>query len=168
MSKTLYQSELSKLGAVAVEVTSDIIKSKYDGKPDFVALKINGVERTYNLENPGCGAAFHGRKGQRITIIATGSREAASVELVDDGDLGPVNTPAPATQAPRAPAPGKTAPHGATVGMAINCACGNLTARGEFLDAEAVTQIASDLLRVAAWLEAGNLLPKHGGSEVAQ
>ncbi len=167
MSKTLFQSELSKLGPVTVEVTSDILKSKFDGKPDFVVIKLNGVERTYNLENPSCGEVFHGRKGQTITIQATGSREAAAVELVDDGDIAPA--PRAAAPAPRAPQPGKSAPHGATVGMAINCACANLTARGEFLDPEAVTQIASDLLRVAAWLEAGNLLPKQGGgSEVAQ
>ena len=50
---------------------------------------------------------------------------------------------------------------------AINCACANLTARGEDMDGKAVAQIASDLLRVAAWLEAGNLMPvrKEGGAQ---
>jgi hypothetical protein len=52
----------------------------------------------------------------------------------------------------------------ATVGMAMNCACASLTAQGEWLDPEKVTQIASDLLRVAAWLEAGNLLPKRAAA----
>jgi len=161
MSKTLYQSELVKLGPVSVRVASDILKSKFDGKPDYVVLAMNGTERLYNLENPSCGEAFHGRKGQTITIQATGSRDEAAVSIVDDGDIAPQPAPrAPQPAAPRAPAPSNHAPHGATVGMAINCACANLTARGEYLDGEAVTAIASDLLRVAAWLEAGNLLPK--------
>ena len=68
--------------------------------------------------------------------------------------------------APAAPAASQNAarPHGATVGMAINCACANLTARGEFLEPGEVTQIASELLRVAAWLEAGHTLPKRAAA----
>lgn len=163
MSKTLYQSELVKLGPVTVRVESDILKSKYDGKPDYVVLALNGTERLYNLENHSCGDAFHGRKGQTITIQATGSRDEASISIVDDGDIAPVSRPTAAPARAAAPA-AKSTPHGATVGMAINCACANLTARGEFLDGEAVTQIASDLLRVAAWLEAGNLLPKRAAA----
>lgn len=157
----LYHSALVKMGTVTLTVTSDVrdIPSKGAWAVD---VTIRGDKQSYWCENEQCAGAFGGRKGQTLTVQAHGSKAEASIEIVEVQ-----NTPAPAAQAQRAPAPGKTAPHGATVGMAINCACANLTARGEFLDAEAVTQIASDLLRVAAWLEAGNLLPKHG-SEVAQ
>lgn len=49
-------------------------------------------------------------------------------------------------------------PLGVTVGMAINCACANLTARGEDITPSAVGAIASDLLRLSKWLEEGNLV----------
>ena len=49
MSKTLFQSELSKLGPVTVEVTSDTLKSKFDGKPDFVCIKLDFKSKFSNL-----------------------------------------------------------------------------------------------------------------------
>ncbi len=47
--------------------------------------------------------------------------------------------------------------HGATVGAAINNACANLTARGEDLDPKKVYVVASELVKVALHMEAGNL-----------
>lgn len=55
--------------------------------------------------------------------------------------------------APKNPQPGPR------VGMAMNLACANLTARNLPLEPMAVMEITSDLLRVAEWFEAGNLLP---------
>lgn len=54
----------------------------------------------------------------------------------------------------------KWVPMGQTVGMAINNACQSLTAQGLTLEPKRITEIASDILRVAKWLEAGNLIPK--------
>lgn len=162
MSKTLYHSELTKMGPVTVEVKSDVKTSKYQGKPDYVDIAIDGNDRTYNVENGSCADVFRGRRGQRITIEASGSRDAAIISLCNDEGThaAPRQSAAPAARQG-----GDTKPHGATVGMAINCACANLTARGEMLEPHEVACIASDLLRVAAWLEAGNLEPKRAERE---
>jgi hypothetical protein len=62
------------------------------------------------------------------------------------------------TEAPNAVKTQRTASiHGATVGMAINQACANLTARGEDLDPKKVYVIASALVKVAQHMESGNL-----------
>lgn len=50
--------------------------------------------------------------------------------------------------------------HGATVGMAINQACQNLTHLGNDLTEDDVWRLASRLIRVAQKLEAGNLAPE--------
>jgi hypothetical protein len=140
-------------------------------------MLVMGEEKNYNVENPNCGNALRGRVGQSITIVASGSRDDATIQLVGNAPAQAHNSPpqgAPPqsqghtpAQHTNAPAPSQSQhaqqpfkPFGATVGMAINCACANLTARGEFLDPHEVTQIASDLLRCARWLEDGNLLAK--------
>ncbi len=55
----------------------------------------------------------------------------------------------------------KTPQPGIRVGMALNLACANLTARNLELQPKAVMEIASDLIRVAQWLEDGNLCPTY-------
>jgi hypothetical protein len=96
--KTLYHSELSKLGPVTIEITSDLMESKYKKGTYFVGVKLDGEERTLNIENDECGAALDQRKGQVLTIEATGSRESAEITILD--------TPPdePAAQAPARPA----------------------------------------------------------------
>lgn len=48
-------------------------------------------------------------------------------------------------------------PFGATIGMAINQVCQNLTARGEMLDARVIWEMASPIVRVAMHMEQGHL-----------
>lgn len=85
----------------------------------------------------------------------------------------PANAPSAALAGQSGPTPGVHTPQagsavkidsrptpvvfGATVGMAINCACANLTARGQSLDPKAVWVVASDIIRVAQALEQGKL-----------
>lgn len=59
-------------------------------------------------------------------------------------------------------------PLGVTVGMAINNACLFMVHNKEPYDTKAITQRASDILRVAKWLEDGNLLPKQGDKPAAK
>lgn len=174
MAKTLYHSELTSLAWTEVTIKGDVTPSKYKGKPPFVAMIVAGEERLYNVENDTCGDALRGRNGQKLVIRAVGSRDEATIEIEggasEPAHAAPAQPPRAAQPAPSTNTRATTAtppaqsqsvkPHGATVGMAINCACANLTERGCELDAEEVTQIASDLLRVAAWLEAGHLMPK--------
>jgi hypothetical protein len=75
----------------------------------------------------------------------------------DDGDLGPQPSKEPAQRTPTAKPDAKWIPMGPTVGMAINNACANLTARGLELEPAAVYNVASDLLRVSQRLEGGKL-----------
>jgi hypothetical protein len=102
MAKTLYHSELTGMGPVQVKVTGNITKSKYQGKPDFIGLDFGGTERTYNIENPSCGDVFHNRKGQLITIQATGSRDEAMIELISEDGAAPAPKSRPATNTPPA------------------------------------------------------------------
>lgn len=82
-------------------------------------------------------------------------------QRADDGDLGPQ----PKTQSsPQRPSPkpprDNWQPLGATVGMAINNACANLTARSCVLSPNDVWEMASDLIRVSRRLEQGTLAPQ--------
>lgn len=116
MAKTLYHSELCTLGDVLVTVTTDVMSSKFSKpgapKPNWVGLKIDGEERTYNLDSDACEAFFSGRKGQTLTIQAFGSKDEAVV--VESGK------PVPADHEPEPPAfPSKTqAPVGQPPGRA--------------------------------------------------
>lgn len=80
MGKTLYHSELSKAGQVQITVKSEIQKSKYQGKPNYVVVAFNGEERTLNLENENCEGAFRGMNGRTITVIAEGRAETATIQ----------------------------------------------------------------------------------------
>lgn len=83
MAKTLYHSELAKLGDVLVTVTTDVQPSKYSKpgapKPNWVGLRIDGEDRTYNIESDACEQFFAGRKGETLTVQAFGSRDAATI-----------------------------------------------------------------------------------------
>lgn len=187
-SKTLYHSSLVQMGDVDVEVLKEPQKSKYEGKPDYVVLKIDGKERLYNVENDSCAAFFDGQAGVSMVIRASGSREDAIIEFIDDAPpptdtppRAPARAPArsaapPPTRQPPArqtapqgrPAPAaapsqRTGPRGETVGMAMNCAIRLEVAeiaKGAQYDKERIAMRVSDLLRIAAWHERGNLVPK--------
>lgn len=120
MAKTLYHSALRQLGPVRVTVKSDVLKSKFKGKPDYCVLEIAGEEWNYSLENPTCGEVFEGQKGNTFTVVAEGGgqgkEDTATVVYVgeaapegDDGDTGPA-TPPPARPAlaRRGPTPHNT------------------------------------------------------------
>jgi len=129
--KTIYHSELRGLGLVVVDVVSDVQLSKYyrggtNGKY-FVALRINGEERSYNSENDAVISAFNGpdgksRKGQRLTIKASGGGKgqehtaAIQVLTADWTPQGATSAPQPALspQAAPAPSPSPAPPPGAS------------------------------------------------------
>lgn len=90
MSKTLFHSEIAKAGGpVKVTVKSDVLKSKFKGKSDFVILQYNGEERNYNVENPECGAFFKGQNGRSFALIAEGRAEDATLEYVGESAAEP-------------------------------------------------------------------------------
>ena len=99
--KTLYHSELVKLGPVEVEITTDLIESKYKRGTYIVGLRIDGEERTLAVENDDCGAALDQRKGQVITIEASGSRDSAEISILE----GLPEAPAPKARPAARPAP---------------------------------------------------------------
>lgn len=88
--KTLYHSALVQEGEVTVTVMSEKPqKSKYQGKPDWVGLKYGNHEFTYAVENEACGEALTGLKGQTVQLIAHGSREDATIEILGDATPPP-------------------------------------------------------------------------------
>ena len=101
MAKTLYHSALVQMGDVQVIIKSEVTPSKYKGKPPFVTLHVENEDRNYNTENAACEAALRGRNGQKLTLRATGSRDDATIQIID-GPAAHGNTPAQRQQAPPA------------------------------------------------------------------
>jgi hypothetical protein len=79
--KTLYQSELIKLGLVAAKILSEPQDSQFPGKPRWVAMEVNGEERYYNCESVACEDALRGLKGQVVSLEAQGTREDATLNI---------------------------------------------------------------------------------------
>jgi len=159
----LFHKELVGMGPVEVTINSEPRKAK---DSYVVDITVNGTARGYWCENTRCTGILAGLQGQTVGIQAHGKRDEAMIEIMHErapsAPQGRSGHAAPPPYAPpaAAPAPSHSFTPGARVGMALNNACANLTARGEALDPLAVTQMASDLLRIAEWLEAGNLMPK--------
>jgi len=78
---TLYHSELVRSGQVEAYVETDVLNSKYQGKPPYVMLRINGESRRYDTENPDCADAFRGLKGCNVTFEAWSNREQNSAGI---------------------------------------------------------------------------------------
>ena len=104
MAKTLYHSELVKMGPVKVTVKSDVLPSKFQGKPPYLELLIGNNLRQYSTENNECADFFQGQKGRSFTIVAEGSREQAIITYV--GEAAP--DPEPEQQPARQPAKAKS------------------------------------------------------------
>lgn len=113
-SKTLYHSQLCKLGPVMVTVKSDVSKSKFQGKPDYVYLEINGEKFGYSFDSPACQQFFTGQKGRSFMIEASGRDadakitylgEPGSQKLAAPATPPPQNAPPPVNQPPRQSAP---------------------------------------------------------------
>lgn len=77
--KTLYHSELVRLGPVEVEIKTDVLPSQYRGQNDYVIMILDGYDRNYSCENDDCADALKGLQGQIVIIEATGSKEDAQV-----------------------------------------------------------------------------------------
>lgn len=98
--KTLFHSELVQMGRVQVTQKNLPQKSKFSGKPDYVALVIDGAERLYNCENDACKAFFNirGNEGRVMVIEATGSRDDASIDWIND--VAPESSQEPSSRPP--------------------------------------------------------------------
>src|SRR4030095_6775251 len=81
--KTLYHSELVKMSPVAARINSEPQDSQFPGKPRWVALEIEGIDRYYNCENTACELVLAGLKDQHVTLNAKGSREDATIGIND-------------------------------------------------------------------------------------
>lgn len=79
--KTLYHSELNKMGIINARVNSEPTASKYPDRPKFVVLEIDGTERFYDCENEECEFALTGLKDTWVELEAHGSREEASIRI---------------------------------------------------------------------------------------
>lgn len=84
--KGIYHSDLVKAGDVTVTITTEgPQKSKYNGKPDWVGFKCDGGDHSYSVENPACGEALTGLKGQTVTLRASGREADARIEVISGG-----------------------------------------------------------------------------------
>lgn len=182
MAKNLYHSALIKMGDVTADVRSDVLKSKYPNKPDYVELEIDGESYYYSTENEQCAAFFNGLKGRRIEFRAVGGgrgkEDTANLELIAEGphpterkaSAERSRTPAekpPRQQQPAAmekaepPAKGeKLHPQlGIRVGACLNNAINYLIAESHPWDPKEILDRTSDLLRISEYLEKGHISP---------
>lgn len=82
--KTVYHSALVHEGPVEVTITSDVIKSKFqkNGQDQFYVEFTQGKSsHQYICENDMCVDALDGKKGKRVELEATGSREDAEIRV---------------------------------------------------------------------------------------
>lgn len=112
--KGIYHSELVQLGQTTVDVMSDVLDSKFKKGTHYIKLLIEGTERDYFIENDVCAAELTDRKGQRLTIEAIGTREAAEIivhaaEFIPEGEARPAARPAPAQTRPAPARPAQAA-----------------------------------------------------------
>ena len=100
--KTVYHSELVKESPVTVEMTSDVLESKFKKGTYYVCFKHEGNEHQLTLENQACEDALRDLKGQFAIITATGSRENAALDVVMAESPQGHQKPAPRQSAPSA------------------------------------------------------------------
>jgi len=116
--KGMYHSELVRMGPVAVTVKSDVLRSKFKDKPDYVILEIDGAERIYNTENDECADFFRDQKGRTFTLVAEGREADAILTYVGEGVAEEAEPRKPAKSAatkppPKSNRPPREAPRGA-------------------------------------------------------
>ena len=95
MAKSLWHSELVKLGPVKVTVKSGVLESTKKAGSFYVTLNVNGEDRYYNPENQACEEFFNNRVGQTISVVASGREADALLTLV--GEELPRQAPKPAS-----------------------------------------------------------------------
>lgn len=78
--KSVYHSALVRAGTIEVEITSDVLNSKY-GKRPYINFTYCGNDHTYETENDECADALEGLKGKIVELTATGSRDDASIDI---------------------------------------------------------------------------------------
>lgn len=83
MNMTMYHSELTKLGTFELQVRGGLTPSKFAGKPGFIPVSVNGVERLLVSEGPEYENALMAIGGDVVTAKASGSKHLAKIELVD-------------------------------------------------------------------------------------
>lgn len=79
--KSLFHSELARMGIITARVNSDPQPSKFPDKPKWVVIEIEGEERYYNCENEECELALTGHKNEWVELEARGSREEATIRI---------------------------------------------------------------------------------------
>lgn len=80
----IYHSTLVKCGEVHVTIKSGVMKSKKAGQPDFIVMEHDsGGDQFYNVENQRCADALRNKKGESITIRATGSKADADIQILN-------------------------------------------------------------------------------------
>lgn len=83
--KILYHSELCRLtdiGPTVMTIRTEPRDSKYQGKPPYVEVLLNGHVRNYNIENMDIEAALRDYTGQTVEFEAGGRDQEAYLNIV--------------------------------------------------------------------------------------
>ncbi len=145
------------------DIAGSKIRIEVWGHTDLTELK--GKDVVISANKPGAITVKHNsytKEGKEIKSVGLSVTKAAVFQLVHIQASNPESKPAneAGKSQGEAPAmPSKPFINGATIGMAINQACANLTHMGMALDPDKVWKIASGLVRVAQKMDQGDLAP---------
>lgn len=107
VKKTCYHSEVREAGQIVVDVLSEVKTSKFKKGAPYVEIDWDGNYREYYLDGAACVDAMTNRKGQRLTIEATGGKDDADIiihacDWTPDGQAPPAKSSGKATAQPPA------------------------------------------------------------------
>lgn len=98
-NKSVYHSTLVKFGPAYITLKSDVMKSK-KGDGHYLVIEHEGDDQFLNVENDACAQVLRHRKGESLTIKATGSRDDAEIQIMKSD--GSPEAPAQRTATPPA------------------------------------------------------------------
>lgn len=78
--KSIYHSTLVKFGPAYVTIKSDVLRSK-KGDGHYIVVEHEGEDQFLNIENDACADVLRHKKGQSLTLEATGSRDDAEIKI---------------------------------------------------------------------------------------
>lgn len=129
-------------------------------------VTLEASQTQYGVKGVSVNRYFSNKKNEEVVSLRVTSTGKVTVGAGESVASAPASVPpmsAPQGQVQQQPArqtASKATVNGATVGMAINNSMSYFAACGEQFDAKKLHKMASDLVRVALYMEAGNLAPK--------
>ena len=83
--KTLYHSQAVQMGQIHCLVKTGIQKSKYEGKPNYIVLVIDGFDRNLNIDSDAIASALAPLQGRKVMLQFLGGKGSETVKVLGAG-----------------------------------------------------------------------------------